>query len=215
MSRLNIHLSRCIFHVSQNIVVKFMNQYLDNSKYIDWMDSDVSTLARELAGRETNVYQITKSCFEYVRDEIKHSWDHQIDAVTCKASDVLKYKTGFCYAKSHLLAALLRANGIHAGLCYQRLTIANDAPPFCLHGLNAVLLPDIGWYRLDARGNKPGVSAAFDPPHERLAFPIVVPGEADLPEIWSSPLQCIIDILETSKGYKDVADNLPDVQLFG
>lgn len=192
-----------------------MNQYLENSKYIDWKNPSVFSLSRDLAEGKSNGFDIAKACFEYVRDEIKHSWDYQVDIVTCKASDVLKFKTGFCYAKSHLLAALLRANGIPAGLCYQRLTIANDVPPFCLHGLNAVLLPDIGWYRLDARGNKPGVSAWFDPPHERLAFPIVTAGEADLPEIWSGPLQCVIDVLENSKSYKDVADNLPDVQLYG
>jgi len=67
---------------------------------------------------------------------------------------VLKYKTGYCYAKSHLLAALLRANNIPAGLCYQRLTIENDMLPYCLPALNAVYLPKYGWYRIDARGNK-------------------------------------------------------------
>nr|WP_320193052.1 transglutaminase family protein [uncultured Desulfobacter sp.] len=67
---------------------------------------------------------------------------------------VLKYKTGYCYAKSHLLAALLRACNIPAGLCYQRLTIANNKAPFCLHGLNAVYLQRHGWYRIDSRGNK-------------------------------------------------------------
>jgi len=38
-----------------------------------------------------------------------------MNPVTCKASDVLIYGTGYCYAKSHLLAALLRANAIPAG----------------------------------------------------------------------------------------------------
>ena len=84
--------------------------------------------------------------------------------VTCRASDVLAARTGFCYAKSHLLAALLRANGIPAALCYQRLSIDGQGPPFCLHGLNAVHLPEHGWYRIDARGNKPGVDAQFTPP---------------------------------------------------
>jgi transglutaminase-like putative cysteine protease len=191
-----------------------MYQYLENSTYIDWKNPEVLSLALKLARENPKVIDVARACFEYVRDEIKHSWDYQLDPVTCKASDVLKYKTGFCYAKSHLLAALLRANGIHAGLCYQRLTIANDAPPFCLHGLNAVLLPDVGWYRIDARGNKPGINAGFDPPYEHLAFPIVVAGEADLPEIWPSPLPCVIDVLENSKSYKDVADNLPDMQLY-
>ena len=80
-------------------------------------------------------------------------------------------------------AALLRANGIPAGLCYQRLSIDGTGPPFCLHGLNAVHLDQHGWVRCDARGNKPGVDAFFDPPAERLAFATNIRGERDLPEV--------------------------------
>ncbi len=45
----------------------------------------------------------------HVRDNIHHSRDYKDEITTYKASDVLKYKTGWCYAKSHLWAALLRA----------------------------------------------------------------------------------------------------------
>ena len=127
-----------------------------------------------------------------------HSWDYEQNPVTCKASDVLKHRTGYCYAKSHLLAALLRANEIPAGLCYQRLTIT-DVPPFCLHGLNAIYLEKYGWYRIDARGNKQGVSAEFCPPIEKLAFPIITQGELDLPEIWSEPLPVVTEVLIKSE----------------
>ena len=156
---------------------------------------------------------VARACFEFVRDEIRHSGDYELNPVTCKASDVLKHGTGFCYAKSHLLAALLRANDVPAGLCYQRLTVENDSQPFCLHGLNAVFLEPHGWYRVDARGNKEGVEADFSPPVEKLAFPVLSEGEADLPEIWSESLDVVIRVLETSRTYLDVADNLPDVEL--
>jgi transglutaminase-like putative cysteine protease len=116
-------------------------------------------------------------------------------------------------SQSHLLAALLRANSIPAGLCYQRLTVANDIPPFCIHGLNAVYLEPYGWYRIDARGNKQGVNAVFNPPHEQLAFPIITEGEADFIEVWAKPLEIIVDLLESSSSYKEVADNLPDIQI--
>lgn len=116
-------------------------------------------------------------------DEIRHSWDHRLNPVTCSASTVLEHGTGYCYAKSHLLAALLRANGIPAGLCHQCPGIADGRPPYCLHGLNAVHLAGHGWYRIDARGNKPGIDAQFTPPVERLPFPTGLPGEADLPGI--------------------------------
>ncbi len=63
---------------------------------------------------------IAHRCFEFVRDEVRHSWDFKENPVTCHASEVLRHRTGYCYAKTHLLAALLRANRIPAGLCYQR-----------------------------------------------------------------------------------------------
>lgn len=190
-----------------------MQAYLAASTYIDWQTPTVLTQAKALAQDAQSVEQIAQRCFEFVRDQIQHSWDFQRNPVTCKASDVLLHGTGFCYAKSHLLAALLRANGIPAGLCYQRLTIRDDQPPFCLHGLNAIYLEPYGWYRVDARGNKPGVQAAFCPPREQLAFPIVTQGEADLPEIWAEPLPVIVQTLQQYGSYDAVADNLPDVLL--
>ncbi len=136
-----------------------------------------------------------------------------LNPVTCKASDVLQHGTGYCYAKSHLLAALLRANNVPTGLCYQRLSVGEEGAPYCLHGLNAVYLEQYGWYRIDARGNKPGVNAVFSPPIEALAFPIRGPMERDLPEIWAEPLQCVIDVLESQPSVEQVLLNLPDVQL--
>lgn len=191
-----------------------MNNYLASSEYIDWQHPAVFSQAQQLASGLNKPESIARQCFEFVRDDILHSWDHQLSPVTCKASDVLAHRTGYCYAKSHLLAALLRANGIPAGLCYQRLTIANDSPPFCLHGLNAAFLEGHGWYRFDARGNKPGVAAEFCPPVEKLAFPIISNGEADLPDIWAEPMPDIIQLLTSAKNYQDVADNLPDIALF-
>jgi len=189
-----------------------MNKYLESSKYIDWENPSILAQAKELANGIFEPEEISRRCFEFVRDEIRHSWDYKQNPVTCIASDVLKYRTGYCYAKSHLLAALLRANKIPAGLCYQRLTIT-DVPPFCLHGLNAIYLKSYGWYRIDARGNKQGVSAEFRPPVEKLAFPIVTQGEADLPEIWAEPLPVVTEVLIDSKTYQEVADNLPDIEL--
>lgn len=189
-----------------------MKQYLESTDIIDWKTPCVLEKAQKLSLGLTTDTDIAKRCFEFVRDDIKHSWDYQCNPVTYKASDVLEHGTGYCYAKSHLLAALLRANGIPNGLCYQRLTIT-DQPPFCLHGLNAVYLKGHGWYRMDARGNKEGVNAQFTPPVERLAFPIVTEGEADLPEIWASPLPNVLDVLTTYTDFIDVANNLPDVPL--
>lgn len=196
-----------------------MEKYLENSLYIDWQHPEVFAKAMALSEGLSEPNDIIKRCFEFVRDEIKHSWDYQLNPVTCKASDVLKHGTGYCYAKSHLLATLLRANKIPTGLCYQRLTISDDQSPFCLHGLNAVYLESgsgfgyQGWYRMDARGNKPGVSAEFMPPKECLAYPIVTEGELDLPEIWAEPLSVIVQTLTHNHTYQEVAENLPDIEL--
>ena len=191
-----------------------MKIYLEATEYIDWQQPAVLEKALSLSEGLNSDEAIAKACFKFVRDEIKHSWDYQINPVTCKASYVLSSGSGYCYAKSHLLAALLRANKIPTGLCYQRLTISGDKPPFCLHGLNAVYLKDHGWYRIDARGNKEGVDADFCPPKEQLAFPILSEGEVDLPEIWSEPLAVVVDALTQYSDFLEVANNLPDILLY-
>jgi transglutaminase-like putative cysteine protease len=190
-----------------------MDAFLRSTAIIDWKQPDVVRLAKSLADGISNQHEIAKRCFEWVRDEIKHSSDYRLNPVTCTASEVLAARTGFCYAKSHLLAALLRANSIPAGLCYQRLTIDGPSGPYCLHGLNAAFLQDIGWYRADPRGNKPGINAQFNPPQEQLAFPIQVKGEANLPEIWSEPLPIVIGALRTHQSFESLAQHLPDVPL--
>lgn len=59
------------------------------------------------------------------------------DEVTCRASEVLKEGHGLCFAKSNLLAVLLRFMDIPVGFCYQTL-VHEDG--FVLHGLNAAYL---------------------------------------------------------------------------
>jgi transglutaminase-like putative cysteine protease len=186
-------------------------EFLASTPIVDWHHADVRTMASLLAGSESDPVEIALRCFGWVRDEIHHSIDHRDTNVTCAASEVLAHRTGFCYAKSHLLAALLRANGIPAALCYQRLSIDGKGEPFCLHGLNAVYLPEHGWYRVDARGNKPGVDAQFTPPIERLAFAIEIHGEADLPGYFAEPSSAVVDVLRRCNSVASVAANLPDV----
>ena len=191
-----------------------MEAYCTSSQYIDWLHPSIRAMAAELAAGADSEESLVRCSFEFVRDTIKHSWDYRLNPVTCVASDVLLHGTGYCYAKSHLLAALLRANGIPAGLCYQRLTVGTEGPPFCLHGLNAVYLRKYGWYRIDPRGNKLGVDADFCPPKEKLAFPILAKEERDLPEIWPEPLPVVVSVLTEFQTVQEVYDNLPDIALF-
>ncbi|VAW88452.1 Phosphonate ABC transporter phosphate-binding periplasmic component (TC 3.A.1.9.1) [hydrothermal vent metagenome] len=189
-----------------------MEQYLEHSKYIDYENAKISALAKSLASNLNSKKEIAKVCFEWVRDNIKHSNDYKLNPVTCKASDVLNHKTGYCFAKSHLLAALLRVNEIPAGLCYQRLSINDNGAPYSLHGLNSVYLEEFGWYRIDARGNKEGVNAQFSPPNEKLAFTIQFDSEIDFTEILSKPLPVVVSVLEKYESYIEVLQNLPDIK---
>lgn len=185
-----------------------MQAYLRSTDIIDWEHPAVLAQAHALAGGTP--LETAQRCFEWVRDEIRHSYDYQANPVTCTASEVLEARTGYCYAKSHLLAALLRANGIPAGLCYQRLT-AYEEGQYSLHGFNAVYLPEYGWYRVDPRGNKPGVNAQFVPPVEQLAFHPADAGEADYGAILSDPLDAVVARLRSCATWDAARDNLPDV----
>ena len=190
-----------------------MKEYLTHSKYIDFDHPLVKEKADVLAKQASDELNLAQVCYEFVRDEIQHSWDYKKNPVTCKASDVLIHSTGYCYAKSHLLAALLRANGIPAGLCYQRLSVGDVGPPYSLHGLNAVYLADFGWYRIDARGNKSNVTTEFSPPKEVLAYPVRGLPEYNFPKIYSEPLPVIIHALETNSDVQAVHANLPDMDV--
>jgi len=188
-----------------------MKQYLAKSKIIDFEEFNIQKLAKELLSKSENELQLVQNSFEYVRDSIKHSGDYKMDETTCVASDVLRYKTGWCYSKSHLLAALLRANNVPTGFCYQRLNCSEYIKDvYCLHGLNAVYLKEFGWYRVDVRGNKKGVDAQFCPPQEKLAF-VLEENEFDLDGIYHEPLEVVVNALNTASSYEEMVNNFPDL----
>lgn len=190
-----------------------MEEYLKVSEVIDWQHPNIMERAKQIASGFETPLAIAKACFEWVRDEIHHSSDYQMNPLTCRASDVLQYKTGYCFAKSHLLAALLRANHVPAGFCYQRLSIDDKGAPYTLHGFNAIHLPEVGWYRVDARGNKEGINAQFTPPQEQLAYKTQLPEEADFTAILSEPLQTIVEALQSQSTWVGMLRNLPDISL--
>jgi transglutaminase-like putative cysteine protease len=150
-----------------------LNDYLQSSEFID-IENPLIQDYLKLHRRKQDTIAVAEEMFRFVRDEISHSWDIKSHRVTSRASEVLRYKEGICYAKSHLLAALLRGAGIPSGICYQRLTLG-DTPDtgYVVHALNTVYIAKIErWIRIDARGNKQGVDAQFSIGKELLAFPI-------------------------------------------
>lgn len=188
-------------------------EFLTSTDVIDWRHDRILALAKQLSAGRTDQQSIAKAVFEWVRDEIEHSVDFDRSEVTCVASDVLAQQTGFCFAKSHLTAALMRANGIPTGFCYQRLSMNGSGAPYCLHGLNAVFLDNYGWYRIDARGNTETIRTEFTPPTEQLAFASEEEGEFAFPDIRPSPLSIVIDALEAASSVRELASNLPDISV--
>ena len=176
-----------------------IEKYLSVSKYINWNSDSIMAKADEFKLKFKDEILLIKAVYEFVRDEIKHSWDAQDKRITRAATEVLEQGVGICWAKANLLAALLRACGIPAGICYQRLALG-DVPEtgFCIHALNAVYSKTLNrWIRLDARGNKEGVDAQFDLEQERLAFPVNRDlGEVDFGIIYANPSDKLMQVLE-------------------
>jgi len=189
-----------------------MQKYLEATNIIDYHDENIQALAKKLSLGTSDDEAIAKNCYEWVRDNIHHSGDYKDDITTVTASEVLKHGTGWCYAKAHLLAALLRANGIPTGFCYQRLSCSEYKPDiYCLHGLNWIYIKKYGWYRVDVRGNKDGVDAQFTPPHEQLAFALGE-NEFDLNDNLEEPLDVVIETLKKYKGYEEMICHFPDIK---
>ncbi|SCE15368.1 Transglutaminase-like superfamily protein [Streptomyces sp. Termitarium-T10T-6] len=114
--------------------------YLAADEAIDHEHPRVREVAADLARDTSDAYTYARTAFTYVRDTVPHSADSGDPRVTWRASDVLATRNGICYAKSIALTALLRAHGIPAGLCYQRLADDDGANPV-VHGLVALRLP--------------------------------------------------------------------------
>ena len=192
-----------------------INRYLESTNIVDFAETpEILHLANDIAVQSKDEISLIKAAFEYVRDNINHSADIQGKTVTCKASEVLHAKEGICYAKAHLLAAILRTNHVPTGLCYQRIILDDASAPYLvLHGFNAVYVKSIKkWIRLDARGNKTGVNAQFSLEKEQLAFPVrACMGEEDIPIIFAYPDTNIVNALEKYKQLNLLWDNLPAV----
>ena len=181
-----------------------LNAYLELSEVVDYNKPEIQLKARELAQGLEQV-EMVKTIYHFVRDQIDHSLDIESDEVTCRASDVLKKGHGLCFAKSNLLAALLRFMEIPTGFCYQTLTHEDG---FVLHGLNAVYLSG-EWFRFDSRGNRADVDAQFSMDKEKLAFYALEEGEVDYPYIFSKPDKRVIRVLSTLRSVDEVMNTLP------
>jgi hypothetical protein len=188
-----------------------MNGYLEDTIIIDWQSPPVWEKARGLVADCRSEEECARALFEWVRDEIHHSDDIETDVVTCTASSVLKEGTGLCFAKSHLLAAFLRATGIPAGFGYQRL---RRDPPYEGHALHgfvcAYLAQHDRWVVLDPRGNNERVHTEFDIHEPSFAYqPDPEEGEKTIEIIFTRPNRSLVDLLEGNESLEKLRLHIP------
>ncbi|KZB83391.1 transglutaminase-like domain-containing protein [Amycolatopsis regifaucium] len=169
-----------------------LEDYLVADAVVDHEHPLIRETADRLAPTGGTEVDVIRSMFHFVRDDIAHTVDAADSRVTLMASEVLRERVGLCYAKSHLLAALLRSQGIPAGFCYQRIGV--------LHGLNGVYLAGLDrWIRLDPRGNKNGADAHFRLEDERLAWTLdSARGEIDFPTVHTTPSSAVVETLSSA-----------------
>ncbi len=196
-----------------------LSDYLAETEIIDFSDPEIIAVSNRLNSESAGKTDLIKRIYDFVRDDISHSADIGGQTVTLKASDVLKERHGICFAKSHLLAALYRLNGIPAGFCYQKLILDDETAPFLIfHGLCGVYAEETNtWIRLDPRGNKAGIDAQFslNPANEKIAF-VARPefGEEDFHTVYVNPAPEVIQALTENKTREELWKSLPTT-IFG
>ncbi|MEV6288795.1 transglutaminase family protein [Kribbella sp. NPDC051770] len=182
-----------------------MNDFLAADDVIDATHPAIVETAARLRRDHPGTTDFACAAFEFTRDEVKHSMDVGDPRPTVAASEVLAHGAGLCHGKAHLLTALLRAEGVPSGICYQRL--ADGKGGFFLHGMTAVQL-DGTWYRQDPRGDKPGVTTEFSLTGERLAYrPDPAQGEADIPGVFATADPGLVAALRSTDDVRALVAN--------
>jgi transglutaminase-like putative cysteine protease len=195
------------------IVTKDLSSYLEETEIINYYHPSIQQQLEIFRGKAETKWEAAQMAFDFVRDEIQHSFDINGKKVTITASETLELKEGICYAKAHLLAAFLRALDIPCGFYYQKVTRKGTIESgYALHGLNAIYLETSDqWIRLDPRGNKPGIYSEFNLAEEKLAYTLHPElGEEDLPYVYSAPLDSVIQSMKNSKDCNALFYNRPE-----
>lgn len=180
-----------------------MKEFLKSSDIIDFYEKSLSDFIDQLFPKKSmKRNEIIEAAFKWVRDNIQHSFDFNNHTITAKASDVFFHRTGICFGKSHLLAAILRHQNIPCGFAYQIFDRESPEAEKGIHGLNAVFFEeDQQWYFYDSRGHNGEVRIEYQNQKNCLAFP-------DLPianeTIYSQPLDMVVGKLKKSKNLMEL-----------
>lgn len=191
-----------------------INDYLrEVNGLIDYNHPSIQKKIQEIKVNASTSEERARLAFDFVRDYVNHSFDTNSYIISTSASETIENKEGICFAKSHLLAALLRGMGIPTGFCYQRVCRKGTVESgYALHGLNAVYLSaETGWFRVDPRGNKEGISSAFNIADEKLAYTIHKDlGEEDYPYILVNPYKPVLQSMEDSNDCQELFFKRPE-----
>jgi len=191
-----------------------LDDYLRHDDIIDYDDPLIEEAVEQITDGLKDSISKAQAIYEFVRDQIFHSFQINATSITIKASEVLEKGHGTCYAQAHLLAALMRAAGIPCGLCYQirKDQDDSDGKRLIVHGFNAVYIEEIGkWIRLDASRSIEEYNPSFD--FEREASELEVDtqaGEHDDPVVYINPSKTIIKTLRKYDNIEDLKKNMPD-----
>lgn len=184
-----------------------VDEYLKKDGIVDYGSKAIRELADALSAQAGSEIGFIKAAYEFVRDNIPHSADIGEESIPCTASEVLKAGHGVCFAKSHLLAAILRCKSVPSGFCYQKLILQEETEQaLAYHGLNGVYIKDYKkWIRIDT-----GVEAQFSIEEEQLVIPVRLEmGEADGFVVYPDPDAEILEKLRKNKTRTELWDNLP------
>lgn len=189
------------------------DRYLEDTTVVDWQTPRVLERARLLGAAGDAEEGRVRAAYLFVRDQISQSLDVETDALPCTASQVLKEETGVSFAKSHLLAALLRARGTPAGFAYQRISDSATRSGQALHAFVVAWLSlREQWVALDPRGNCRALQSEFrvDPPPSLAHEPDPERGELVFPVIFARPLPRVVDLLDRVDSLSRARRHFPD-----
>jgi hypothetical protein len=188
-----------------------LDKFLQEDQYIDYNSNIIQNKVKELFTSDMTEIKKTNLAYEFVKDEIPHSFKCNAKIITARASDVLIFKTGICHAKANLLAALLRSQGILTGFCFQHITLVeDDTLGYCVHAYNAIYINN-KWIKLDVSGINQGVNALFSTEAPILAFQNHKEyDEYFFDGIFANPHIDTMQMLEKAKSLQDILDNIPE-----
>lgn len=119
---------------------KGMDEYLNPTKLCDCDDAELKEKAKEIIRDAETRKEAALKIFYFVREQISFGMDY----ADVKASRTLKKEIGFCFTKTNLHIALLRAIGIPARCHYVHLNkelLKDIAPRFMYNRMPFITHP--------------------------------------------------------------------------